>query len=260
MRLIAGREFENPYHPGVREALIDQHLVRRFFPDRSPLGATIMCDDVSMTIVGVVQQARLYDFNEDGRPQLFIRAEDYPGRRASNYYVIHSDQDPIALVPEVRTAIRGLDRRVPVSDIKTLDQIVAERRSRERVSAVLIASLALGAVILVSMGLFGVISGSITRRRGELAVRMALGATHGHVIRLVVGEGARLIAMGLLIGIPGIYMAGKALRGLLVGVSPFDPPTLVAVAIGLVSLALLVCYLAARGVTEIAPERLLREG
>jgi putative ABC transport system permease protein len=259
MRLIAGRGFENPYHPGVREAVIDQHLVRRFFPDRNPLGATIMCADVSMTVVGVVQQARLYDFNEDGRPQLFIRAEDYPGRRDSNYYVVHTDQDAIALVPEVRAAIRAVDRRVPVSEVKTLDQIVAERRSRERISAVMIASLAVGALILVSMGLFGVISGSVTRRRGELAVRMALGATHGRVIRLVVGEGARLVALGLLIGIPGIYMAGKALRGFLI-VSPFDARTLAAVAIGLVCIALLVCYVAARRVTGIEPNRLLREG
>jgi putative ABC transport system permease protein len=259
MRLIAGRGFENPYRPGVREALIDQHLVRRFFPDRSPIGATIECDKVSMTIVGVVQQTRLYDFNEDGRPQLYIRAEDYPGRRASNYYVVHTDQDPLALVPEVRTALRQLDSRVPVSEVKTLDQIVAERRSRERVSAVLIASLALGALILVSMGLFGVISGSVTRRSGELAVRMALGATHGRVIRLVIGEGARLVVLGLLIGLPGVYMAGGVLRGLLI-VSPFDAPTLAAVVVGLLSLALLVCYVAARRVTKIEPDRLLREG
>jgi putative ABC transport system permease protein len=143
---------------------------------------------------------------------------------------------------------------------RTMDEIVADARSRERISAVLIGSLALGALLLVAMGLFGMISGSVARRRGELAVRLALGATHGRIIRLVVSEGARLVAIGLLIAVPGIYMAGEALRGFLIGVSPFDGPTLVGVAGGLVAVALLACYLAARRVTTIAPERLLREG
>jgi len=110
------------------------------------------------------------------------------------------------------------------------------------------------------MGLFGMISGSVARRRGELAVRMALGATHQGVIGLVVRGGARLITLGFVIGIPGIYMAGEALKGFLIGISPFDLPTIAGVATGLVVIALLACYLAARRVTSINPERLLREG
>jgi putative ABC transport system permease protein len=125
---------------------------------------------------------------------------------------------------------------------------------------VMLSGLALGALLLVTMGLFGMISGSVTRRRGEIAVRLALGATHHRVIRLVVGEGARMLAIGLMTGIPGIYLAGEALRGLLVGVSPFDAPTLAVVALGLIAISLLACYLAARRVTRIEPERLLREG
>ena len=85
-----------------------------------------------------------------------------------------------------------------------MDEIVADARGRERISAVLIGGLAVGALVLVSMGLFGMISGAVARRRGELAVRLALGATHERVIRLVVGEGTRLVVLGLLIGIPGI--------------------------------------------------------
>jgi ABC-type antimicrobial peptide transport system permease subunit len=142
----------------------------------------------------------------------------------------------------------------------TMDEIVAERRSRERISAVLIAAVALGALLLVSMGLFGMISGTVSRRRGELAIRLALGATHQRVIRLIVGEGTRLVILGLLAGTPGIYLAGKALQGLLIGISPFDTPTLAAVALGLVAVTLLACYLAARRVTALDPDCLLREG
>ena len=110
------------------------------------------------------------------------------------------------------------------------------------------------------MGLFGMISGSVARRSSELAVRMALGATHQNIIRLVVGGGARLILLGMLIGIPGIYMAGEALRGFLVGVSPYDTPTIASAAAGLVTAGLFACYVAARRVTRLAPDRLLREG
>src|SRR5262250_1798978 len=176
------------------------------------------------------------------------------------FYVIRTERDPHALIPEVRSIIRQIERRIPVSMMLTMDEIVADARSRERISAVLTAGLALGALLLVAMGLFGMISGSVARRRGELAVRLALGATHQRVIRLVVTEGARLLALGLIVGSPGIYIAGEALKGFLIGVSPFDTATLAAVVIGLSATAVLACYLAARRVTRIDPDRLLREG
>jgi len=259
MRLLAGRGFEPARHQGVFEALIDGQLAKQFFPGSSPLGSTVQCDGKLLTIVGVVEQARLNDLHQDGRPQLIVRAEDYSNRRPS-FYAVRTDSDPHSLISEVQGAIRQIDRRVPVSDVHTLDEIVAERRSRERISAVLLAGLALGALLLVAMGLFGMVSGSVARRRGELAVRLALGATHGRVIRLVVGEGARLLLLGLVIGLPGVYLAGEALKGFLIGVPPDDAPTLAAVAAGLVAVALLACYLAARRVTGITPGQLLREG
>lgn len=258
MRLLAGRDFEESRREGVREVLIDQYLAKQFFPNLSPIGATVEDYDEKFTIVGV-QQARMHDLYKDGRSQIFHRADEYP-QVAYLFYVIRTDRDPHALISETRSVIRQIERRIPVSMMLTMNEIVADARSRERISAVLTASLALGALLLVSMGLFGMISGSVARRRGELAVRMALGATHHSVIRLVVGEGARLILLGLLIGVPGIYLAGEAIRGFLIQVSPFDGPTLVAVVSGLVAVALLACYLAARRVTTINPEQLLREG
>jgi predicted permease len=259
MRVLAGRGFEEARHAGVREALIDRPLAEQFFPNANPIGATVQFGKEALTIVGVIEQARLHHLYQDGRPQVLLRAEDFP-LDVYWFYVIRADRDPRALISEARGAIRQIDRRIPVSMMRTMDEIVAEARSRERISAVMIGGLALGALLLVAMGLFGMISGSVARRRGELAVRLALGATHQRVIRLVVGEGARLVMLGLLIAVPGIYMAGEALQGFLIGVSPFDGPTLVAVAAGLVAVALLACYLAARRVTTIEPDRLLREG
>jgi putative ABC transport system permease protein len=261
MRLLNGRAFGESRRDDVREALVDRHLAERFFPAGSPLGATIPFGPPGglLTIVGVVEQARLYDLHRDGRPQIFIRQEDWGPFGQPYYVVVRTEREPQSLIPEVRAAIGRIDPRVPLSQVRTMDQIVAEARGRERISAVLIAGLALGALLLVAMGLFGVISGSVARRRGELAVRLALGATHGRVMRLAVGEGARLVALGLLLGIPGVYMSGQAIRGILIGISPFDAPTLVVVGAGLTAVTLCACYVAARRVAAIEPSTLLRE-
>ena len=104
-----------------------------------------------------------------------------------------------------------------------MDEIVGDALRQQRISAVLIAGFALGALLLAAMGLFSVVSSAVTRRHHEFGVRLALGADHGRVLRLVLREGARLVTIGLLIGGPGVYLAGGFIKGVLVGVSPLDP-------------------------------------
>jgi predicted permease len=258
MQLLAGRGFEASHRRDVREALIDRHLAQQFFPGRSPLGAALQWNNNMATIVGVVDQARLHDLHRDGRQQVFFRAED-GGSRGYWYFVIRTSRDPTALIRDVRGAIRNIERRIPVSQMRTLDEIVAEARSRERISAVLMGGLGVGALLLAGMGLFGVLAGSVTRRRGELAVRLALGATHQRMLRLILGEGALLVGLGVLIGLPGLYASGNLVRGLLIDVSPWDPPTLLAVALGLALVTMLACYAPARRALRIDPALLLRQ-
>lgn len=258
MRLLAGRDLAEARREGVREALIDQHLARRFFPDGNPLGATIPYGHDSLTIVGVVRQARLYGLQQDGRPQILVRAEDWGYRPL--FYVVRTTRDPRALIPEARAAIRRFERRVAVGNLRTMDEILGDALRPQQTSAVLIAGLALGALLLAAMGLFGVISGSVTRRRHELAVRMALGADYGRALRLVLREGALLVGIGMLIGLPGIYAAGRLVRALLVEVSPSDPLTLAVVALGLALVSMTACYVPARQVLRIEPATSLREG
>jgi putative ABC transport system permease protein len=136
--------------------------------------------------------------------------------------------------------------------------VVGDALRQERLTAVLVAGFSVGALLLAAMGLFGVVSASVTRRRHELAVRCALGADRGRVLRLVLGEGARLIGIGMLIGVPATYYAGRAIQSVLVGVSPTDPVTLGVVGLGLAAVALAACYLPARRVLEIDPARSLR--
>ena len=119
---------------------------------------------------------------------------------------------------------------------------------------------ALRALLLAAMGLFGVVSSSVTRRRHEMAVRLALGAEHRDALWLVLREGALLVAIGLLIGAPGIFIANRLVQRVLVGVSPFDPLTLMAAAAALLFVALTACYLPARRALRIEPARLLRHG
>ena len=258
MRLVAGRAFGAVRHEGVREALIDRNLAKQFFPTGNQLGATFPFQrDQTLTIVGVVEQARLYDVHQDGRPQLYIRAEDFGYRTLA--FVLRTGREPQTLIPEARSAIRRIDPRLAVAEMRTMDEIVGDAVRQQRISAVLIAAFAIGALLLAAMGLFGVVSGSVTRRRHEFAVRLALGADHRRVMRLVLGEGARLVAMGLLIGAPGIYVAGRLMRGVLVGVSPLDPLTLATVGLGLALVSLAACYVPARRVLRLEPAQSLRQ-
>ena len=120
-------------------------------------------------------------------------------------------------------------------------------------------AFAVGALLLCAMGLFGVVAGSVVRRRHELAVRLALGADHGRALRMVVAEGARLVTLGLLVGLPGLFAVGVVMRGQLVGISATDPLTLVAVGAGLLVVTLATCYVPARRVLRIEAAELLRQ-
>jgi len=258
MRLVEGRAFDRVRREGVREAVIDRNLARQFFPAASALGAKIpWLDNQFLTVVGVVDQARLYDVHQDGRPQIYLRAEDFGYRTLS--FVVRTRRDPLSLVPDLRRAIRQLDPRLALADVRTMDDVVGDALRRQRISAVLISAFALGALLLAAMGLFGIVAGSVTRRRHELALRLAVGADHGRLVRLVLGEGAALVMIGVAIGAPGIYIAGRLLRGVLVGISPLDPPTLGAVALSLGLVTLAACYVPARRVLRIDPAQSLRQ-
>jgi putative ABC transport system permease protein len=258
MRVVAGRTFERVHREGVNEALFDTSLARQFFPTGSPLGAKIpFGNNQSLTIVGVVEQARLYDVHQDGRPQLYVRAED--GGYRTLFFVLRTNRDPNALVPEARATVRRIEPRLALSNVQTMEEIVGDAVRQQRISAVLISGFALGALLLAALGLFGVISASVTRRRHELAVRLAVGADHAGLMRLVLREGAVLVGIGVLIGLPLMYIAGTLLRGVLVGVSPMDPATLSSVSLGLALVAMFACYVPARRVLRIDPAQSLRQ-
>jgi putative ABC transport system permease protein len=236
--------------------MIDRTLARRFFPDGNAVGARIEEGKRVFTVIGVVDHVRLYDVHSDGRPQMFVPLDEF-SRPLS--FVVRSTREPSSLLQDIRTAVRRIDPRVPIGDARLMNEIVDESMSQQATSAALITAFALGALLLAAMGLFGVVSAAVTRRRHELAVRMALGAEHGRVLRLVLKEGVVLVMLGFLIGTPGIYMAGRLIKSVLVGVSPLDPLTLVPTALGLLLLTLITCYVPARRALRIEPSKLLRQ-
>ncbi len=255
--IISGRSLRESTPGEMVEALIGPDLVSRFFPSGNPIGATLDIGGDSLRVVGVVDHARQYDVHRDDRPQVYYLNQEYPSGTLS--WALRTGRSPLSLASEARTAIWRVDPQLAVTDVQTMKQIVAESLTQQRATTVLISGFSLGALCLAAMGLFGVVSGLVTRRRHELAVRMALGAERGKVLRLVLREGMQLVMIGLLLGVPGVYFTARVIGGVLVGVSPFDPLTLASVAVGLGIVALIACYLPARRVLSIEPAGLLRQ-
>jgi putative ABC transport system permease protein len=258
-RLIEGRTFEGPPREGVTEIVIDRTLARQFFPASTAVGATAPAFGGDVEVIGVVDHVRRVDIHREGLPQLWIRNDAEGPTAFSMAWVIRTHRAPTSLIPEVRNTVRAIDPRLPLEQVRAMDEIVSDALRQQRISAVLIGGISLGALLLAAMGLFGLMSGTVTRRRHELAVRIALGAGHDRILRLVMKEGAVLVAIGLLMGLPGVYLGGRFLHGMLYDVSPFDPLTLVAVALGLTGVAMAATYLPARRVLGIEPAGVLRE-
>jgi putative ABC transport system permease protein len=196
--------------------------------------------------------------HKDGRPQVYLRDED--NTAGPLYFALRTSRDPRDLISEARETLRRIDPQLALSQLRPMEDVVDDSLRQQRVSAVLIAGFSIGALLLAAMGLFGVIAGSVTRRRHEIAVRLALGAQRARVLRLVLSEGAALVALGIVAAVPAVYVAGRLMRGVLVGISPFDPLTLASVAVAFSVVALTACYMPARRIGSIDPARMLREG
>jgi len=204
--LLAGRDFRPPQTGARREAVIDRTLAAEFFPAGNALGTMLMVGADSMTVVGVAEHARQYDLHADGRHQVYVRDDD--DTYGTLYFALRTRRRPGDLVPDVRAVLRRVDPQIAMSEVRSMEQVVEGSLRQQRVSAVLIGGFSVGALLLAMTGLFGVVAGSVARRRHEIAVRLALGAEHRQVVRLLVREGAALVVLGVMIGAPGITWRG----------------------------------------------------
>jgi ABC-type antimicrobial peptide transport system permease subunit len=178
----------------------------------------------------------------------------YPGLTL----VVRTDGDPNAVLPLVRRELRALDASIPLSNVRTLDDVVATSLARQRFSLTLLGAFGIAALLLAIVGLYGVIALSVGERRRELGVRIALGARRRDVLSLVLGEGARLAAAGVLVGLGAAYGASRVMQGMLFGISATDPVVYIGAAAVVVIVALLASWLPARSATRVDPVVALR--
>ncbi|HJQ25194.1 MAG TPA: ABC transporter permease [Blastocatellia bacterium] len=260
--LITGRaftEYDNDTAPPV--VVINESLARRYFNGEDPVGKRVKFgsaedSDPWATIVGVVRDIKHSGLDAEARPQLYFPYQQMLWGHL--VIVVRSATDAQNLFDAMREAVWAVDKDQPITSLRTMESYLSDSVSQQRFNAVLLAGFALLALVLASVGIYGVMSYSVTQRTHELGIRMALGAKHGDVFRLVVIEGMRLALSGVALGLVGAFAATRLMSSLLFAVSATDPLTFAAISLILTGVALGACLVPARRATRVDPMVALR--
>ncbi len=258
--MVQGREFNAGDREGVpRVCVINETLARRLFPNESATGKRISYgsgEGPYTTVIGVAKDGKYVSLGE--RPHAFIYQPLLQNYNNHASLIARTRIDPTAVIPAIRREIQTLDQTLPVYDVKTLTAHLGVSLLPARAAAVLLGSFGFLALVLASLGIYGVMSYAVSGRTKEIGVRMALGAQGGDVLRLIVGQGMGLALIGVGLGLAVAFAATRMLTSLLYGVSASDPLTFVGVTLLLIAVALLACYIPARRATKIDPMVALR--
>jgi putative ABC transport system permease protein len=262
---VDGRFLEDADRPdGLPAVVISEAMARQYWPGESALGRRFRIrgrEGPWFTVVGVVGNVRYNAVVEEALPVMYFPHAQLPlflGGVSSMALVVKTLSDPLTAIGAVREAIRSLDPSLPVSEVRSMEQIVNAAFSEPRFIMLLLAVFAGVALILGAIGIYGVIAYMVSQRTHEIGVRMALGARAGDVRQLVVQQGAMLALIGVALGLAGAFLTTRVLSSLLYEVSTTDPVTYAAVAMLLGAVALLASYLPARRATRIDPMAALR--
>jgi putative ABC transport system permease protein len=254
--LLAGRTFDWSDRPETaRVAIINDVFAREAFPNGGALGRRITLDlgpPVTSEIVGVVGSFRESSVAEEPRRELFT-SESQTTIRGQTLVVRTRAIDQAHFTNALRRVIAQVDRDVPVYNVRTMQQQVSNQLAQPRMRGAAFAAFSLIALVLASLGVAGVIACGVAERRREIGIRMALGAAPAQVRRMLVGEGLKLTAIGLVIGLAAAVAAGRLLRGFLYGISPLDPVSLAVTCGAFAVVALVASYLPARRATKVDP-------
>ena len=259
--LAAGRTFtEEEGWQKPSAVIINQALQRRYWPDENPLGKRIKFggapDSPWITIVGVAADVRESGLNVDTEAGLYLPYVQSPGNAMT--LVLRTGPEPLSLAAAAGAAIRQVDSEQAVSNVSTLEQLLSETVAQPRFNTGLLALFALLALLLAAVGIYGVMSYAVSSRTQEIGLRMALGAQARDVLKLVVGQGMRLVALGLALGLLAALGLTRWLKTLLFGVEATDPLTYAVIAALLAAVALLACYIPARRAMKVDPLVALR--
>jgi putative ABC transport system permease protein len=259
--LLAGRTIGQGDGAGAPAmVVVNETLARRGWPGLSPLGMRLKLnreDTAFATVVGVVGQIRQRQLTDPDVAQMYVAAAQQPWRTMS--LVVRSRGEPAALAAAVRAAVHRVDSGLPLARLRPMAEVVRERMFQPRIYGLLFGIFAAAALLLASIGLYGVVAFSVAQRTREIGVRMALGARAADVQRMVVRQGARLVGLGLLIGGPAALALARLLRGMLYHVRAGDPITFAATVAVLGGTALLASWLPARRAARLDPMVVLRQ-
>jgi predicted permease len=261
--LIAGRNFaESDTYKTRPVAVIDQTLKNRYWPNEDPLGQQLKFGFgrgvQGVTIIGVAGDIKSDGFEAPNVPHIYVPLGQFAPVNAVVF--LRSRADEKYLGEAVRHEVESVDPNVPVHSVSSMNQIIARSVADRRFALELIAVFATVALLLAAVGIYGVMSYSFSQRKHEVGIRIALGAQRQDILRMALGEGMRIVVIGLVSGLAGAAVITQIFRSMLFDVQPADPITFISVSAILAGVALLACYIPARRATRVDPLVALREG
>jgi putative ABC transport system permease protein len=262
--LIDGRVFEDVDNvPGLNRTVIDNVFAAKAFPGQKAVGKRFLArtggpDPEWFEVIGVVRHQRNASLAVDGRETMYLSDGGF-GFGIANQWIIRASGNPTSLIPSIRGAIREMNSRYVINDLRTLDVLVGRARAPTRFAFVCIGVFAVVAALLAGIGLYGVLSTLVRQRTAEIGVRMAFGASSASILQLVGGQGLKLSALGIGIGLLAAFAVTRVMSSMLVGVSPTDPLTFVAIAAFFLGVTALACWIPARRAARLDPVAALRE-
>jgi predicted permease len=257
IKMLQGRDFRpTDTEKSQKVAIVNDKFAREFFPGENPLGQFIMADEQQCQIIGLCSNQKYDTLRRDISPILYI-----PYSQMRFLYltcIVRSVLPPMSLIPAVRRAVADVDRNLPLEGIKTQKLALEESLAQERLYASLCGSLALLALALSCIGLYGIMAYNVARRTGEMGIRKALGAQPFDVAWPILREALILAAIGIAIGLPIALALVRVIRGIIYGIEPHDPLTMIGAAVLMIAVAALAAWIPARRAAKVDPMEALR--
>ncbi|HYS23287.1 MAG TPA: ABC transporter permease, partial [Candidatus Eisenbacteria bacterium] len=256
--LIEGRTFnEDDNQPGRTDVVVDKILADRAYPNQSAVGKRILIriqtpEPVWVNIIGVVAHERGVSLSEPGREQVFL-TDAYVGSGATDQWALRTGTEPAKYANNVLAAIKAFDPHLLVTDMKPMEAVIDKAQSGTRFSLLLIGTFAVIAALLAGVGLYGVLATVVRQRTAEIGIRMALGAQPANIFQLVVGQGLRLTAIGVVVGLFAAFALTREMVSMLVGIKATDPLTFVTMAVLFFLIAAISSWLPAQRAARLDP-------
>jgi putative ABC transport system permease protein len=269
--IVQGRDFTaNDTAAAPPVVIISKAMAKKWWPNESPIGQRISFDfvpnEVAREIVGVTGDTRLFQSQRDPALVIYLphlqQSTTWEGPawnyRATMVYTLRTSGNPLTLASAVRSAVADIDPSKPAANLKTVEQNLRDQVSGDRVYAMLLTIFGVVAGILAAVGIYGVMAYAVAQRTREIGIRMALGATSGNVLTLVVRNALVLVAIGMILGLAGSFALTRFIASDLYGVTATDPTTFIGVSLGLVLVAVMASVIPTRRAVKVDPTIALR--